>query len=696
MRSTNKRKAWCTTMAVATPVALAFGLVTTASGGPGTGASDDLSHAKFSDSRSSTAPLPITAANELANLAAINQGAPCQYDDGTSENALGWTDGGVIAWAQRYDSTCSEEIENIATTYGADGSADGGVNDGDPVGYAIMTDAGSGPGDVIWSGEDTIDGASINTNDFQVLDVSPPQTVSGSFYVVAWVEHTAGTFPAPMDEDSASGLADDVWLLGNIGDSFGNFDPAESEELENMAAVGFPTAWMLRANEGGEFPPGACCFDEAPCPEDLTGDGSVGGGDLGTLLAAWGECADPDNCPEDLTGDGNVGGGDLGTLLAAWGDCPAGDGGCDLYDDEAACVDAGGEWAGHGTNCADHCPIVGACCDGEDCLTLSPQECADIGGDYLGNFVECEADTCLEEGCGAPGTGDCCIANGTPYCEDEACCEAVCAGDPFCCETSWDSLCANDANDICEVCEPPAPDSNCCEGHGGEGCEDEWCEDIVCDIDLGCCFTWDSGCANLAADFCDDLCEPGSLPTEADYQYDTGVSTNALGLTDGGVIGWAQRYDADGTDTIENIATSYGYIESTDGGVVDGDPVGIAILEDGGDGPGAVIWSSEESIDGASINSDVMQVFDVPDVEVSGAFYLAAWVEHPAGSFPAPMDEASIDGTPGAFANDVYGLLATGSTFAEFDIANLDPDGVLQMSGAGFPTVWMIRGNQDD
>ncbi len=60
----------------------------------------------------------------------------------------------------------------------------------------------------------------------------------------------------------------------------------------------------------------------ADCFEDLTGDGNVGGADLGTLLAAWGECADPDNCPEDLTGDGNVGGADLGTLLAAWGECP--------------------------------------------------------------------------------------------------------------------------------------------------------------------------------------------------------------------------------------------------------------------------------------------------------------------------------------------------------------------------------------
>ena len=47
---------------------------------------------------------------------------------------------------------------------------------------------------------------------------------------------------------------------------------------------------------------------------DLDGDGTVGGADLGLLLAAWGGSG-----PADLDGDGVVGGGDLGLLLAAYG-----------------------------------------------------------------------------------------------------------------------------------------------------------------------------------------------------------------------------------------------------------------------------------------------------------------------------------------------------------------------------------------
>ncbi len=57
---------------------------------------------------------------------------------------------------------------------------------------------------------------------------------------------------------------------------------------------------------------------DAPCPADLSGDGTVNGADLGLLLAAWGACPD---CPGDLNGDGLVNGADIGLILAAWGDC---------------------------------------------------------------------------------------------------------------------------------------------------------------------------------------------------------------------------------------------------------------------------------------------------------------------------------------------------------------------------------------
>jgi hypothetical protein len=57
-------------------------------------------------------------------------------------------------------------------------------------------------------------------------------------------------------------------------------------------------------------------------------------------------------------------------------------------------------------------------------------------------------------GCGLPDAGDCFANNGTPGCGDPECCFTVCALDPYCCETAWDSICANLA---ASNCAPPCP-----------------------------------------------------------------------------------------------------------------------------------------------------------------------------------------------------------------------------------------------
>lgn len=60
------------------------------------------------------------------------------------------------------------------------------------------------------------------------------------------------------------------------------------------------------------------------CAEDLDGDGVVGGGDLGHLLAAWG-CSDAMTCADaDLNGDGTVDSVDLAIVIAAWGSAAPG------------------------------------------------------------------------------------------------------------------------------------------------------------------------------------------------------------------------------------------------------------------------------------------------------------------------------------------------------------------------------------
>ena len=49
------------------------------------------------------------------------------------------------------------------------------------------------------------------------------------------------------------------------------------------------------------------------------------------------------------------------------------------------------------------------------------------------------------DGAGAqcPGEGNCCGGGCAPGCDDDDCCESVCADDPFCCDVQWDQFCVD-------------------------------------------------------------------------------------------------------------------------------------------------------------------------------------------------------------------------------------------------------------
>ena len=63
------------------------------------------------------------------------------------------------------------------------------------------------------------------------------------------------------------------------------------------------------------------------------------------------------------------------------------------------------------------------------------------------------ADHTTYPGCGEPAAGDCLTANDTPYCDDAACCESVCAIEPRCCSDHWAGICAEYAREVCLVPE---------------------------------------------------------------------------------------------------------------------------------------------------------------------------------------------------------------------------------------------------
>ncbi|MBQ72529.1 MAG: hypothetical protein CMJ67_06445 [Planctomycetaceae bacterium] len=136
---------------------------------------------------------------------------------------------------------------------------------------------------------------------------------------------------------------------------------------------------------------------EATCVGDIDESGAVDSADLGSLLAAWGDCRKKGECRADIDSNGRVDAADLGLLIAAWGTCP---------DNPCTGVDCSSD---------DPC-ILAACIDGI-CYT-----------------DDLQADPC--------DPGDCCVPNGSPGCNDDPCMEIVCSMIPDCCEIAWDSTCA--------------------------------------------------------------------------------------------------------------------------------------------------------------------------------------------------------------------------------------------------------------
>jgi hypothetical protein len=143
---------------------------------------------------------------------------------------------------------------------------------------------------------------------------------------------------------------------------------------------------------------------------------------------------------------------------------------------------------------------------------------SDACGDYLLEIYE-EGSNC----CGEAGTGDCCEANGTPCCEDANCCEAVCAADPHCCEVEWDQTCADATSTFPAECVECAEvqcgswgTGTCCEATGSPYCEEADCCEAVCAVYPYCCeVEWDQDCAEATSMFPDE-CDCGG-PCAPDF-----------------------------------------------------------------------------------------------------------------------------------------------------------------------------------
>ncbi len=229
--------------------------------------------------------------------------------------------------------------------------------------------------------------------------------------------------------------------------------------------------------------------------------------------------------------------GDFDNLTITGGPLPTGaccnsDGmsGCEILDPDT-CIAQGGAYLGNDTLCAA-CPM-GACCNqpGDICTVMTPEECASIADAfYLGDATICDDCPTVFPSCG-PGAGPCLEGNGTPGCEDIECCALTCDVLPDCCVVEWTQVCADAALDTFCVPDPACGivgTGDCFVANGTPYCEDtcgkngacDGCCDIVCVADPYCCAlppfegvgNWDAFCVAEAEQLCTLNCGPGDIP----------------------------------------------------------------------------------------------------------------------------------------------------------------------------------------
>lgn len=180
-----------------------------------------------------------------------------QIDDGSSENSVGLTAGGNLAWLNQFNVTGGNRlITGISLTWGTPsfpGSSgvvpgvttfkvyvwrDGTANDVNPSDAVLLGTANG-----------TVAAGTVDTDVFQTVSLGAGVSIPAgfnSFYIGASINQNAGTFPASLDQTVSQGRS---WVCGS--GTQGGFDPNNLNGgigLFQMDSIGLPGNWMLRAN----------------------------------------------------------------------------------------------------------------------------------------------------------------------------------------------------------------------------------------------------------------------------------------------------------------------------------------------------------------------------------------------------------------------------------------------------------------
>ncbi len=202
-------------------------------------------------------------------------GSCAAVDDGSTENSVGWTNGGTFAWMSTFGATASSyTVSSVDTCYGTLLFPGGYIPSG-PVTVGVWEDPNDdgNPSDAILLGQGSavVSPGSVETDVLQTILLNAPVLANGVFFVGAMVSHVAGEFVSPLDQTSVLacggpesyffGLNAGVIDLVNINAN--QFPP------QSTGSAGFPGNFVIRPNCGPGSTGTPYCFGDltsTACP----------------------------------------------------------------------------------------------------------------------------------------------------------------------------------------------------------------------------------------------------------------------------------------------------------------------------------------------------------------------------------------------------------------------------------------------
>jgi MYXO-CTERM domain-containing protein len=173
-------------------------------------------------------------------------------DDGSAENSVGLTNGGVFAGINYFAVVGgNNSITSVDVAWGTPAFAgQNGIAAGSPFSVYVWANNGAGTdpsganSTLLYTTTSTINAANIDNNTFQSIAI-PNIAVGTSFFVGVSIAHAPGVFPIAVDQDAPTS-AGVSWAGG--GGSFDannvGFGTGPSPDLSGLGLGN----WMIRAN----------------------------------------------------------------------------------------------------------------------------------------------------------------------------------------------------------------------------------------------------------------------------------------------------------------------------------------------------------------------------------------------------------------------------------------------------------------